>query len=404
MDDVRPTTFSGPDFVEIFKVPGINYDITALCVYYKYIYHRWIPRSISVGYFYKGDLDYWLALSEDIRRHNTTTVSAMALTNRAAWLREVNSPLEVGPSEVGKPGPDEVLVKNRAVAMNPVDWMMQYGAFPAGPLPRILGNDVAGDVVEVGEGVTRFKKGQRVLAHAIGLATNEPKHGGFQEYTVVPTVGCTVIPDGMKYEEASVLPLAISTASIGLFHEARLGLRSPVDATEKGSPGNEAILVWGGSSSVGATAIQLAVAAQYTVIATASPRNFDLCKKLGASEVFDHSSPGIVGDLTAALQKYTCRGAFDAVAKRDTQLNVAQVLAQLGGGKMASVLPPVEELPATVQANGSNLRRVDPPARQGARESNIRRFPAAGARARSDPAGAAVGCCRPRRRTYPEGC
>ncbi|KIX95905.1 uncharacterized protein Z520_08160 [Fonsecaea multimorphosa CBS 102226] len=276
----------------------------------------------------------------------------MAPTNHAAWLREVNSPLQVGPSEIGHPGPGEVLVKNRAVAMNPIDWMIQYGAYPAGPLPKILGNDVSGDIVEVGEGVTQFKKGQRVLAHAVGLATGEPRHGGFQEYTVVPTVGCCVIPDGMQYEEACVLPLAISTAAIGLFHEGRLGLRTPQDATETDYPEGEAILIWGGSSSVGTAAIQLAVAAKYKVITTASPRNFDLCKKLGASEVFDHSSPGIVGDLTAAMQQYTCRGAFDAAAKRDTQLNVAQVLAQLGGGKMTVVLPPIEELPATVQASG----------------------------------------------------
>ncbi|KIW96644.1 uncharacterized protein Z519_02035 [Cladophialophora bantiana CBS 173.52] len=271
--------------------------------------------------------------------------------NRAAWLRELNMTLEVGPAEMGKPGPDEVLIKNRAVAMNPVDWMMQYGAFPAGPLPRILGNDVAGDIVEVGEGVTQFAQGQRVLAHCIGLATNESKYGAFQEYAVVPTVGCCVIPDGMKYDNACVLPLAISTASIGLFHEERMGLMTPTDAMEKGHP-EEAILVWGGSSSVGSAAIQLAVAATYKVVTTASPRNFDLCRKLGASEVFDHTSPGIVGELTAALQKWACRGAFDAIATRDTQLNVAQVLSQLGGGRMAVVLAPIKELPATVEARG----------------------------------------------------
>ncbi|KIW84486.1 hypothetical protein Z517_03736 [Fonsecaea pedrosoi CBS 271.37] len=276
----------------------------------------------------------------------------MATANHAAWFRQAKSPLEVGPADVSKPGANEVLVRNRAVAMNPIDWKIQDGAFPAGSLPRILGQDVSGDIVEVGEGVTQFRKGQRVLAHAVGLATNEARHGGFQEYAVVPTVGCCVIPDGMKYEEACVLPLAISTAGIGLFHEDRLGLMSPVDAAEKGHPEQEAILVWGGSSSIGAAAIQLAVAAKYHVIATASPQNFDLCKSLGASDVFDRSSLGIVGDLTAALQKYTHRGAFDAIATRDTQLNVTQVLAQLGGGRMAVALPPIEELPATVQVNG----------------------------------------------------
>ena len=71
------------------------------------------------------------------------------------------------------------------------------------------------------------------------------------------------------------------------------------------------MLIWGGSSSVGSAAIQLAVAAGYRVVTTSSPRNYLLCKSLGASEVFDHSSLSIVGDLTKAMQGYECAGAFD---------------------------------------------------------------------------------------------
>ena len=236
----------------------------------------------------------------------------MAPTNRAAWLREVNQKLDISESETGKPGKDEVLVRNHAIAINPVDWMQQYGIFPAGPVPRVLGNDVAGEIIEVGEGVTQFQKGQRVLGHCTALNTNEAKHGGFQEYTVLPTVGCCPIPDEMKYEDACVLPLAISTAALGLFGKDCLALPTPT-AEQKESLGSnaEAVLIWGGSSSVGSAAIQLAVAAGYKVITTSSPRNYLLCKKLGASEVFDHSSLGIVGDLTAAMQGVECAGAFD---------------------------------------------------------------------------------------------
>ncbi|KAJ9605064.1 hypothetical protein H2200_010454 [Cladophialophora chaetospira] len=275
----------------------------------------------------------------------------MAPTNQAAWLKEVNQKLEIRPSEIGKPGKDEILVRNHAIAMNPIDWMQQYGAYPPGPLPRILGNDIAGEIVEVGEGVTQFKKGQRILGHCTALNTDEPKHGSFQEYSVAPAFGCAEIPDNMKYEDACVLPLAISTAALGLFHKDQLGLDLP-GAEQKGSLGSsEAVLVWGGSSSVGTAAIQLAVAAGYTVLTTSSPRNFSLCKSLGASEVFDHSSLSIVGDLTEALQKYEFAGALDAISTRDTQLNVAQVLAQLGGGKIALTLPATQEIPATVNVN-----------------------------------------------------
>ncbi|KIW72390.1 hypothetical protein PV04_00587 [Phialophora macrospora] len=273
----------------------------------------------------------------------------MGQTNQAAWLREVKQTFAIGPSEIGKPGKDEVLVRNHAIAINPVDHLQQSGGYPAGPLPRILGNDIAGEIIEVGEKVTQFRKGDRVLGHCTALNTDEPKHGGFQENTVVPTVGCAAIPEDMQYEDACVLPLAISTAAMGLFHREHLGLRLPSAVQKEPLKGNAGtVLVWGGSSSVGSAAIQLAVAAGYTVITTSSPRNYPLCKSLGATEVFDHASLSIVGDLTRAIQQYNFVGAFDAISTRDTQLNIAQVLAQLGGGRMALTLPATPDIPATV--------------------------------------------------------
>jgi NADPH:quinone reductase-like Zn-dependent oxidoreductase len=247
----------------------------------------------------------------------------MAPTNQAAWLKEVGQPFATGPSEIGKPGKDEVLVRNHAIAINPVDHLQQSTGYPAGPYPRILGNDIAGEIIEVGENVTRFHKGDRVLAHCTALTTGEAKHGGFQEYTVVPTVGCAVIPPDMKYEDACVLPLAISTAALALFHQDHLGLRlPPAEQKEPLNQNVDAVLVWGGSSSVGSAAIQLAVAAGYTVITTSSPRNHPLCKSLGATEVFDHASLSIVGDLTQAVQQYKVAGAFDGESE-SVKLGVA---------------------------------------------------------------------------------
>ncbi|OCT46726.1 Zinc-binding alcohol dehydrogenase domain-containing protein cipB [Cladophialophora carrionii] len=275
----------------------------------------------------------------------------MAQTNQAAWLNEVKQNFVIGSADIGKPAKDEVLVRNHAIAINPVDHAQQSGSYPPGRLPRILGNDVAGEIIDVGEGVGQFRKGDRVLGHCTALNTDEAKHGGFQEYTVVPTVGCAAIPKDMKYEDACVLPLAISTAALGLFHREHLGLRLPRAEQRESPQGDaEAVLIWGGSSSVGSAAIQLAVAAGYTVITTSSPRNYLLCKSLGASEVFDRASLSIVGDLTSAMQRYKFAGAFDAISTRDTQLNVAQVLAQLGGGRIALTLPATPDMPATVNA------------------------------------------------------
>ena len=70
----------------------------------------------------------------------------------------------VGDVEIYKPGPGEVLIKVQAAALNPVDWKIQKGATFGGQLPeyRIIGEDISGDIVEVGEGVTKFKEGDRV--------------------------------------------------------------------------------------------------------------------------------------------------------------------------------------------------------------------------------------------------
>ena len=115
------------------------------------------------------------------------------------------------------------------------------------------------------------------------------------------------IPDAMSYESAAVLPLAVSTAACGLFQKDHLALQHP---SVPPKPTGKTLLVWGGSTSVGSNAIQLAVAAGYEVFATASPRNFDYVRRLGASQAFDYASKTVVRDIVAALRGKTCAGAI----------------------------------------------------------------------------------------------
>jgi Zn-dependent alcohol dehydrogenase len=173
----------------------------------------------------------------------------------------------------------------------------------------VLGSDVAGEVAEVGRAVTRFRVGDRVLGHAVGTDKDcdRAAEGAFQQYTVVLERMAAPIPDAMPFEDAAVLPLATSTAACGLFQKDQLGLRYP---TAKATPAGETVLVWGGSTSVGSNAIQLAVAAGYEVITTASPRNFDYVTSLGATRVFDYSDPGAVADIGAAFKGRTLAGAI----------------------------------------------------------------------------------------------
>ena len=118
----------------------------------------------------------------------------------------------------------------------------------------------------------------------ISLLSNEPTDGGFLHYSSAQAATTTVIPSSTSYADASVIPLAFDTAAVGLYSTDTgfLGLPHP---SLKPSSAGKTIIVWGGSSSVGALTIQLAAASGVTVVATASEHNFDFCKKCGASEV-----------------------------------------------------------------------------------------------------------------------
>jgi NADPH:quinone reductase-like Zn-dependent oxidoreductase len=160
----------------------------------------------------------------------------------------------------------------------------------------------------VGEGVSSFSKGQRVLAHALGLVTNKSEHSGFQLYSIALVAGTCPVPDGVSFEEACVLPLAVSTAAHGLSPRIFWICRSR-DTT---SPQlGRTILDWSEASSVGCVANQLAVAAGLKVITTASSHTLNFAKQIGASEVFDYNSASVVGDLTAALDEHDRVGAYD---------------------------------------------------------------------------------------------
>jgi NADPH:quinone reductase-like Zn-dependent oxidoreductase len=270
-------------------------------------------------------------------------------SNHAAWVADsTNKPLEVGPAPYTRPGENEIVIRNHAVAINPIDWMkrdMGSMMFSWIRYPFILGNDCAGEVVEVGsgDGSKRFKPGDRVLGLPIGMdkRSNKASEGAYQEYVVLRHNLASQIPNFMSYEQACVLPLALSTAATGLFTKDCLGLQLPsLNPTKTG----ETLLVWGASTSVGCNAVQLAVSAGYEVIATASRKHFDYVKKLGAVEVFDFRAHTITEDLVAAFKGKKCAGAIaigrgstvpciKVVAAADGRKFVAQ--ASLDGPEMA---------------------------------------------------------------------
>ena len=278
--------------------------------------------------------------------------------DKAAWQRTTGEPLHIGVADLQSPGAGQILIRNRALAVNPLDWIIQdAAALPWLDYPAIFGSDAAGEVAAVGPDVTRIKVGDRVIGQAVGTTTNNPAEGTFREHTIVLEHMAAPIPDTMTFADAAVLPLGLGTAASGLYGTANLGLAYPSPAP---TPREEVVLVWGGSSSVGVNAIQLAVASGYVVISTASPRNADMLKRLGASEVFDHGRADIVDEIAAFLRGRRLAGVLHATGRVEDSLAVAA--GAEGVRKVAATLPPPEALPEGVSAThiiGPSLKDDD---------------------------------------------
>ncbi|KAF7927110.1 hypothetical protein BELL_0500g00040 [Botrytis elliptica] len=261
--------------------------------------------------------------------------------NKAAWIKTSGAnPLAIDDAPIPHPGLGELVIKNAVVAINPVDWKIQDHGRYLNKYPFILGEDTAGTVEAVGEGVVGFQKGQRVIAHCHALMTRDPSNSAFQNYTLVTEKLTSALPDSLSFAEGAVLPLAISTASAGLFQKDTLNLPLP-SATDKVETDNkDTILIWGGASSVGATAIQLAVAAGLKVITTASSQNKDFVKSIGAQTVIDYKSPNVVEEVANALRGSQIAGVFDAISETRSFETVQKILESLDVfPKVASVLP-----------------------------------------------------------------
>lgn len=244
----------------------------------------------------------------------------MPPSNTAAWLTKPKTPLSVSSAPYTPPGPNQIVVRSRAIAVNYCDWAKQdLGSmlFPWVKLPFVMGEDVAGEVVEVGPGAgASFKVGDRVLGHAVGLdkISSGASEGAFQEYVVLRAGLVARIPDSVAFERACVLPVCLSTAATGLFCDKHLGLKLPSlenYAAAEGKKAGKVLVVWGASTAVGMNCVQLAVGAGYTVVATAGRHNFDYVRSLGAAEVFDYREANCARDVTKATQKIAsgCAGA-----------------------------------------------------------------------------------------------
>lgn len=201
------------------------------------------------------------------------------------------------------PGPGEVLIRLRASALNHLDVWIRKG-LPSVPKPRILGADGAGVVEALGDGVSGFEPGQRVVInpgveaadgaiHVIG----EHGDGTNAELIAVPATNVYPIPDGLSFEDAAAFPLVFETAYRMLV--TRAALRE-----------GEWVLLWGigGGVSTAGLAIARAFGAK-TIVTSSSDAKLERARELGADAVVNHAT----GDVKAAVREATGGRGADVV-------------------------------------------------------------------------------------------
>lgn len=177
---------------------------------------------------------------------------ALPSQQKSLLLPAAGNPFAVGMRAVPHPGPGQVLIRNVAVALNPIDGLIralglfvsQYG------WPAVVGNDGAGEIAALGPDVQGWAVGDPVLYQCFWV----PDRGTFQEYTIADAVRIARVPANISFEEAATVPLGLATAAIALYNapSARsAGLTAPWEAGGKGKYVGQAALVVGGASSVG---------------------------------------------------------------------------------------------------------------------------------------------------------
>lgn len=247
--------------------------------------------------------------------------------------------------DVKRPEPkdDEVLIKVHAAGVNPADWKIRDGLGEKFglKLPVVLGCEIAGTIEEVGTGVQNFKPGDAVYAF-LGSVT-----GGYAEYAIAKAGEIAPKPESLDFENAAAIPVGALTAWRAMFEMANL-------------TSGQRILITGASGGVGSMAVQLAKAKGAFVIGTASGRNEEFVKSLGADEFIDYTKQ----DFADVVKETDV--VFDTVGG-DTLERAFQTVKN-GGFLVTTVQPPSEDKAKQygikaamigVQPSGEQLKQIN---------------------------------------------
>ena len=208
---------------------------------------------------------------------------------------------------VPQPGPGEVLVRIRAIGVNPVETYQRSGSNPAIKLPWTPGMDAAGEVESVGSGVKVWKPGDRIY-------TSDTLSGSYAQFALCEGKSIHRLPANVSFQQGAAINIPYATAYRALFHRAR-------------AQAGEVVFIHGASGGVGIAATQIARAAGFTVIGTAGTEaGRTLVAEQGAQHILDHRDPTYLDQL----MKLTEGQGVDVILEMLANVNLGKDLTVLG--------------------------------------------------------------------------
>ncbi|CRG83623.1 hypothetical protein PISL3812_00977 [Talaromyces islandicus] len=292
--------------------------------------------------------------------------SALGETIAQLQLVQKGGPFQV--VQVPKPSvnPDEVLIRQVFVGLNGLDWKQRDSGMFVPRWPHVLGVEGAGVIEAIGSDVKDLQLGDEVAAWEVGMVNGDEWGGAYQEYLVMPARWVAKMPSNVSLEQAASLPICYATA-ICAIHSLGLDLPIPGPLGKSGSSYTPtSILILGGSSSIGANAIQLLrlVYPSVPIFATSSPKNQAQVLSLGATQVFDYHKPGLVSSVKAASPKAAgVDMIIDCLGAGASQTDICDSFDPAGSKKYAAILcgitVPVPEDVTHIEIDGMVLLELD---------------------------------------------
>ncbi|EMC98990.1 hypothetical protein BAUCODRAFT_386992 [Baudoinia panamericana UAMH 10762] len=243
--------------------------------------------------------------------------------------------VEIIDSPIPQPQAGQVVIKVAFSGSNPKDWKVPEWMTQTPPLNQ--GDDIAGTIHAVGDGVTEFKPGDRVAAFHEMLSP----HGSYAEYAVAWAHTTFFLPQKTSFEEGAALPLAALTAAVGLYASNRLGLPQPWSPATKPIP----LVIYGASSAVGTYTLQLALRSNIhpliCIAGRAQQHVENMIDRSKGDTIVDYrkGDEAIVQGIKDALNGKKLEYAYDAVSEKGSVQNLGRVL-DAQSGTVTCVLPP----------------------------------------------------------------